>query len=151
MRRVLAAALAGAIFAAGLALSGMTDPARVLAFLNLAGDWDPRLAVVMAGALGVAAPARRWILGRGAPLFGARFPVSKRDIDGTLVVGAALFGMGWGLSGWCPGPALVSAGSGQVSALVFVAAMAAGMAGVEVVRRRAEPAAVDTKGASAEV
>lgn len=127
MMRALSALLAGVIFAAGLILSGMTQPAKVIGFLDIGGRWDPSLAFVMGGAVLVHAVAYRLILRRRAPLFEARFHVpSRRDLDLRLIAGAVLFGIGWGLAGYCPGPALVSLTAGW-PALLFVAAMVAGM------------------------
>ena len=120
------AALAGVIFGLGLLISGMATPAKVIAFLDVSGAWDPSLAFVMAGAIGVHAPfvwlARR----RKAPLFEAAFHwPTVQSIDPRLLAGAAIFGIGWGISGYCPGPALVSIGAGTTQILVFVAAMLA--------------------------
>ena len=122
------AALAGALFGAGLLVSGMTRPERVVGFLDLGGAWDPSLAFVMGGALAVYAVAHRWIRRRRGPWFDDRFhmPV-RRDLDPQLLVGAAIFGVGWGLAGLCPGPAIVAAASVQASAIGFTVAMLAGM------------------------
>ncbi|MDQ3364878.1 MAG: hypothetical protein M3680_05560 [Myxococcota bacterium] len=134
----LAAALAGCLFAIGLVISGMTDPARVVGFLDLGGAWDPTLAFVMAGAVGVFATFARLIRGRAKPLLGAGFYLpTARTIDRRLVAGSALFGIGWGLSGYCPGPALVVAGTGSLEILVFLAALVAGIALARVIPRRA--------------
>ena len=128
MRKLGASLLAGLLFGLGLALAGMTLPSRVLGFLDMAGAWDPSLALVMVGAIAVHAALGRVIRGREKPLFEARFHLPTRaDIDRRLVTGAALFGVGWGLVGLCPGPALVSAATGAPWAVVFVTAMAAGM------------------------
>ncbi len=128
----------GLLFGWGLLLSGMTDPGKVLAFLDVFGAWDPSLALVMGGAIAVGvfafALARRRTR---AFLGGAMHLPSSRDIDKPLVVGALVFGAGWGLAGFCPGPALVSMASGEAKALVFVAAMLAGMAGHELLQRAA--------------
>ena len=127
MTRWLAALLAGAVFGAGLALSRMTDPNIVLGFLDVAGDFDPRLAFVLAGAVVTTLIAFRLVLRRGRPWLADRFRLPlARTIDLPLVVGALLFGVGWGLAGYCPGPALVGAAAGVDSALIFVAAMLAG-------------------------
>lgn len=127
MRGPITAALAGLLFAVGLAVGGMTDPNKVLAFLDVTGDWDPSLAFVMAGAVGVYAVAFRLVGRRAAPLFRKAFALpTRRDIDGRLVGGAVLFGLGWGLSGYCPGPAVVGLTSLAPGALVFGAAMALG-------------------------
>lgn len=124
----LSAASAGVIFAVGLALSGMTQPSKVIGFLNIFGDWDPSLAFVMGGAVVVHALTRPLIMRRSRPLLGARFEVpSQTTTDGRLVIGAALFGLGWGLVGICPGPALVGVSSGQELFLLFSAAMIVGM------------------------
>lgn len=129
MNSALAAFVAGLIFAIGLALSGMTQPGKVTAFLDLFGNWDPSLAFVMMGAIGVYSFLYRLIRHRAAPLYAPAFSVPTRsDLDTRLIGGAALFGIGWGLSGFCPGPAVTSLASGQWSVIVFVAAMVAGMA-----------------------
>lgn len=117
----------GVLFAVGLALGGMTDSARVIGFLDLTGDWDPSLLFVMGGAIAVFAPA--WQLSRriDRPLLAATFPSNEpQPIDARLLGGAALFGVGWGLAGLCPAPALVVSGAGLADALVFVAAMVVG-------------------------
>ncbi len=140
----LTALLAGLVFGAGLGISGMTRPERVLGFLDVAGDWDPSLALVMVGAIAVHATLYRRIRRRSTPWFDDHLHVPvRRDVDGKLVAGAALFGVGWGLGGYCPGPALVSLVTGQRSVLVFVGAMLAGMALEQVViRRRGGPASM---------
>jgi len=124
----LAAFAAGLLFGIGLIVSGMTDPGKVIGFLDLAGRWDPSLAFVMGGAILVgyfsfAAAGRR---GRTF-LGGAMQLPTRRDIDARLVAGSAVFGVGWGLAGFCPGPALVALGAGIDQAALFVAAMLAGM------------------------
>jgi uncharacterized membrane protein YedE/YeeE len=129
MKRELAAFVSGSVFSAGLCLSGMTRPSKVLAFLDVGGAWDPSLAFVMAGAVGVAAVAFAVARKRSAPLLDERFhvPPRNRPVDAPLLVGAAIFGVGWGLSGLCPGPAVVSLASGQTGVVVFVAAMVLGL------------------------
>ncbi|WP_434427421.1 DUF6691 family protein [Nannocystis pusilla] len=125
---ILVALLSGLVFALGLGLAGMTRPENVLAFLDLAGAWDPALMLVLAGASGLYVLASPAILQRGRPLLAPRFAVpARRDIDARLVVGAALFGVGWGLVGLCPGPALVGLAGGGGDLVLFVAAMLAGM------------------------
>jgi uncharacterized membrane protein YedE/YeeE len=120
--------VSGLLFALGLGIGGMTKPEKVVAFLDVAGDWDPSLAFVMGGALLVYFVVQRVALARPQPLFDRTFHVpNRRDIDARLVVGSLLFGAGWGLGGYCPGPALVSLASGRASVGVFVAAMLAGM------------------------
>jgi uncharacterized membrane protein YedE/YeeE len=132
---VVVAFVAGFVFALGLGISGMTQPAKVLAFLDVAGAWDPSLALVMIGAIAVHAPVVRWTFRRPTPLLGARWQIpTRRDLDVPLVAGATMFGLGWGLSGYCPGPALVSLASGATGAVVFVAAMVAGMGVQRLVR-----------------
>jgi uncharacterized protein len=132
----LFAALAGLVFGWGLILSGMADPSKVLGFLDLAGAWDPSLALVMGGAIAVGLPAfalarRRETALSGEPM---RLPTATQ-IDRRLVGGSLLFGIGWGLAGFCPGPALVALGMMQGPAVIFVAAMLAGMAAFEVLER----------------
>ena len=118
---------AGVLFGLGLALSGMANPAKVLAFLDLAGAWDPTLAFVMLGALVVAAPAFLWVLKRGQPWFAPRFALPERiHVEPRLVIGSMLFGIGWGLSGLCPGPAVTDLVTGRMPIVLFVAAMLAG-------------------------
>lgn len=119
-------ALAGLLFGAGLLISGMADPARVLGFLTLAPGWDPTLAFVMAGALAVSLPGFAVLHRRGRPLFAATFAERSVRVDRRLLFGAALFGLGWGLQGYCPGPAIVAAGLGQWPALLFLPAMLLG-------------------------
>ncbi|HEX5848342.1 MAG TPA: YeeE/YedE family protein [Rubrobacter sp.] len=119
----------GIIFGLGLAISGMMNPARVIGFLDVAGDWDPTLAFVMGGALLVAAPAYRLILGRGRPILDDSFSLPKNTLlDRPLILGSALFGVGWGLVGFCPGPAVAAVVTGLPAVLGFLAAMLAGMA-----------------------
>ena len=129
MKSALSALGAGLVFGVGLGLSGMTQPPKVIAFLDVFGAWDPSLMFVMMGAIAVHFGLSRLIRRRERPLLDARFHLpTARDIDGRLVVGSAVFGLGWGLGGFCPGPAIVTLGSGAMAAIVFVAAMAAGMA-----------------------
>ncbi len=128
--------LAGLTFGVGLIVSGMASPAKVLGFLDLAGKWDPSLALVMAGAILVGAPAyavaaRRTVTLLGTPM---RLP-NARQIDRRLVLGGLAFGVGWGLAGLCPGPAIVALGAGQLKALVFIAAMLVGMLVFELAER----------------
>jgi uncharacterized membrane protein YedE/YeeE len=126
-RTIVAAAASGALFGVGLALSAMTDRQVVLGFLDLAGAWNPTLAFVMGGALAVTLPAFRAVLKRPAPALGGRFRVPAGDaIDAKLLAGAAIFGAGWGLAGFCPGPVLVGAAAGLADAWVFVPAMVTG-------------------------
>lgn len=116
--------LAGTLFGFGLSYSQMINPARVIGFLDVAGEWDPTLLFVMAGALCVTIPFYRLIMTRTRPLFNATFTLPvKTKIDKKLVAGSILFGIGWGLAGLCPGPALTTLVSGNLSVLVFVVAM----------------------------
>ncbi len=132
----LVALVCGLLFGAGLALSDMIDPARVLAFLDVAGRWDPTLAYVMAGAVAVAAPGFWIARRRGRPILGETLHVpASGQIDARLLGGAALFGVGWGLVGFCPGPALAALPIGGTPTLIFVAAMAAGMGGFALAAR----------------
>ena len=125
---IVAAAAAGLVFGIGLILSGMTDPGKVIGFLDVAGRWDPSLALVMGGAILVGFFAFRLAGRRGKTFLGDGLHLpQRRDIDLRLVGGSLLFGIGWGLAGFCPGPALVSLASGQQPAAVFVAAMLGGM------------------------
>jgi uncharacterized protein len=118
----------GLLFGVGLCISGMTDPANIIAFLDVSGRWSPNLAGVMLGAIAVHATWLRWTARRGAARANSSvLPASGKRVDGALVGGAALFGIGWGVSGYCPGPAIVALGSGALGALLFVTAMAAGM------------------------
>ena len=125
---VFTSLLAGLVFGLGLLVSGMANPAKVLGFLDLAGAWDPSLAFVMAGAIAVSALAFFAARQRTQSLLGAemKLPTARR-IDRRLVGGSVLFGIGWGVAGFCPGPALVAVGLGEMKALLFVAAMLAGM------------------------
>ena len=134
---VLTSLLAGLVFGLGLIVSGMANPSKVLGFLDLAGHWDPSLAFVMAGAIAVGAVAFFVARKRTVSLLGAemKLPVA-RHIDRRLVVGSALFGIGWGIAGFCPGPGFVALGMGETKAVVFVAAMLAGMAVFELLEHR---------------
>ena len=124
----LSSLLAGLVFGLGLIVSGMANPAKVLGFLDLAGRWDPSLAFVMAGAIAVGAIAFAVARTRTASLLDApmKLPTDQR-IDRRLLVGGLMFGVGWGIAGFCPGPALVALGMGHGKAVVFVGAMLAGM------------------------
>jgi hypothetical protein len=137
MRHRLSEFLVGLLFGLGLLLSGMTDPGKVLGFLDLFGNWDPSLALVMCGAIGVGVFAFALAKKRTVSFLGGamRMPTSSQ-IDRRLIVGALMFGAGWGLAGFCPGPALVSLAAGQPKAAVFVVFMVAGMFAFEVLERR---------------
>ncbi|WP_445680681.1 DUF6691 family protein [Radicibacter daui] len=136
MLAIFSGLLSGLVFGAGLVISGMSDPAKVLGFLDVAGNWDPSLALVMAGAIPVAAIGFVLARRRGSSLFGERLNWPTRsDLDLPLIVGAILFGIGWGIAGLCPGPALVRLASGREESLVFVLAMAVGMGGATLLMR----------------
>lgn len=127
-RKLLPPLLSGLLFGAGLTISGMTDPQRVRGFLDVFGEWDPTLAFVMGGAVMVMAVAWRIQSRMAAPIFGKKFSLpDRKDFDGRLIVGSVLFGIGWGVAGLCPGPAVASLALSPASALPFVAAMLAGM------------------------
>lgn len=137
MKRLLIALVAGALFGLGLAVSQMTNPDKVLNFLDLAGRWDPSLALVMAGALAVSTPGYAWLRRRGRTLGGAVLPPAPGTrIDASLVGGSALFGIGWGIAGYCPGPALANLAHGSSDAIVFVFAL---LIGSQVARLLAGP------------
>jgi uncharacterized membrane protein YedE/YeeE len=127
MGKYLSPFVAGLLFGLGLAVSGMTHASKVLGFLDVAGDWDPSLLLVLGGAVGVTIVAFRFILRRPAPVLepGFKLPTAK-DIDGPLVVGAAVFGIGWGISGYCPGPAIASLAAPNWETWVFLPAVLLG-------------------------
>src|SRR6267142_5868039 len=126
--RIIASLLCGLVFGAGLLISGMVQPTKVLGFLDIFGAWDPSLGVVMAAALAVSVPGFRLANGRSRPLLADQsFWPTRNQIDRPLIMGAALFGIGWGLVGLCPGPALESLATLSPGIIVFVVAMAAGM------------------------
>ena len=138
MPAVLASFVCGLVFGAGLLISGMTEPEKVLGFLDIFGAWDATLAFVMAGAVAVAATGFAVARRRSAPVFSTKFSWPDRtDIDAPLVAGSVLFGIGWGLVGICPGPALVNLAGVSLPIVVFVVAMLLGMLGYEAWRRRA--------------
>ena len=142
---VFTSLLAGLIFGLGLIVSGMANPAKVQGFLDLAGRWDPSLAFVMAGAIAVGVIAFAMAKKRTVSFIGAEMKLpSARHIDRRLMVGSALFGIGWGLAGFCPGPGLVALGMGETKAVVFVAAMPAGMAVFELLERRKQRGVLGT-------
>jgi uncharacterized membrane protein YedE/YeeE len=127
LRKILSALGAGFLFGIGLWVSGMANPRKVLGFLDIAGDWDASLMFVMGGAVAVTAIAFRFVLARPKPLFSEKFHLpEKKRIDAPLVAGAALFGIGWGIVGYCPGPALTALTTLSTESIVFVAAMIGG-------------------------
>lgn len=141
MGRLVATLVAGVLFGAGLALSGMTDPAKVLGFLDIAGRWDASLLFVLGGAVGVTVVAFRFVLRRDAPVLATHFELpTARHIDRPLVIGAALFGIGWGISGYCPGPGVALLAAPTWETWVFLPAMLAGAALHRVVSVRRIPA-----------
>jgi uncharacterized membrane protein YedE/YeeE len=137
MNENLSAALAGFLFGLGLCFSGMADPSIVLGFLDLAGAWNPALLFVMGGGVVVTFIGYRIVFGLKRPIFAEKFSLPTASaIDTPLIAGAAIFGIGWGLSGYCPGPALTSLASGRNEVIAFVAAMLLGMIAVRRIRAR---------------
>ena len=135
MKRILAAAAIGITFGIGIAISGMANPAKVLNFFDIAGTWDPSLGLVTASALVVAAIGYRVVLKRPRPILEAKFYLpGNRKLDLPLVAGSAVFGIGWGITGFCPGGAIPALGLGEPSAWIFVGAMLAGIAAARTVR-----------------
>ena len=137
MALTIASFIVGLVFGIGLLISGMTEPSKVLGFLDIFGAWDATLVFVMAGAVAVSAIGFALARSRGAPLLAPSFAwPTRRDIDAPLVIGSALFGVGWGLVGICPGPALVNLAALSAPIIIFVAAMVLGMFGYELWQRR---------------
>jgi uncharacterized protein len=137
MKQAIAAFLCGLLFGAGLLVSQMSNPAKVFGFLDVTGTWDPSLAFVMGGAVVAFALLYRLVLRRPAPALATGFAhPDRRNVDLPLMLGAAIFGAGWGLGGFCPGPAVVSAAFGDYRVWAFVVAMIAGMACVQLARRK---------------
>ena len=129
MLRTVVNLFAGALFGLGLAVSGMVSSAKIIGFLDFAGDWDPTLAFVMGGALLVTIPAFRLILRQPRPVLADEFDLpTKKEVDSSLLAGSAIFGIGWGLARFCPGPAVTALASGLTPVFAFVTAMVAGMA-----------------------
>ena len=134
---VFTSLLAGLVFGIGLVVSGMADPAKVIGFLDLAGRWDPSLALVMAGAIAVGVIAFAFARRRTRSFLNTAMALpSNSAVDRRLVLGSLVFGVGWGIAGFCPGPGLVALGMGESKALIFVVAMVAGMAVFELLERR---------------
>ncbi|WP_444886621.1 DUF6691 family protein [Microbulbifer sp. JMSA008] len=141
MKTTVTALLAGLVFGLGLLLSGMANPAKVLGFLDIAGAWDPSLALVMAGAIAVSLPAFQLFKGRSQSLLKQTLQLpTNNHIDRRLLIGGLMFGAGWGLAGFCPGPAIVASGAGQEKALIFTLAMLAGMGIFRLSARKMVPA-----------
>jgi len=147
--RLISAYLIGLVFGIGIAISGMADPAKVLNFFDIAGTWDPSLIFVMGGGLIVTFIGYRFVLKQPSPLLAGSFvlPKSKR-LDRRLLGGSALFGIGWGIAGFCPGGVLPVVGTGRPDVLIFVAALIAGMLTARLFNRPAAPALQQTKKAS---
>lgn len=145
MLRTVTAGLIGLVFGAGMALSGMSNPAKVLNFFDFAGNWDPSLLLVMASATLVTAAGYRFILRRGRPVMEPRFHLpTSRKLDMPLLAGSAIFGIGWGISGFCPGGAVPALGLGESSAWIFVGTMLAGIAAARTIRLALENRATQT-------
>ncbi len=129
MNKIISAFAVGILFGVGLTIAQMVNPAKVLSFLDLAGNWDPSLAFVMGGGAGVAAIGYRLVLRRPRPVLAEMFQVPTRtDLDARLIIGGGLFGIGWGIAGLCPGPALAVLAFGRSEAMIFVLAMISGFA-----------------------
>lgn len=140
---IVTSLLAGFVFGLGLIVSGMTNPAKIVAFLDLMGAWDPSLAFVMLGANAVGVAAFLVANKRAMSFIGAEMKLpTDRHIDRRLIVGSLLFGIGWGIGGFCPGPSLVALGMAEAKAMVFVAAMLTGMGVFELIERRRQPSAL---------
>lgn len=149
MKPAISALIAGVLFGFGLAISGMTQADKVINFLDLSHAWDPSLGFVMAGAIAVHFVLYRLILRRTSPLFADRFGIPTRtDFDAKLIGGAALFGVGWALGGYCPGPGLTSLASGATNALVFVGSLTLGVVGYQAFQsyQQSAPAGADASG-----
>ena len=145
MLRTIIAGLIGLVFGTGMAISGMANPAKVLNFFDFAGNWDPSLALVMVGAVLVTAIGYRFVLRRGKPILETRFHLpTGRKLDLPLLAGSAIFGIGWGISGFCPGGAIPALGLGEQSAWIFVGTMLAGIAAARTVRIALQSRATQT-------
>ncbi|MCE8007503.1 DUF6691 family protein [Aestuariivita sp.] len=133
--RLILSYVIGLVFGLGISISGMANPAKVLNFFDIAGNWDPSLAFVMGGALVVTALGYRFVLRRPAPLIDTAFHLpTRRDLDAPLILGSGVFGIGWGIAGFCPGGALPALGTGRSEVVIFVAAMLAGIVLAKAVR-----------------
>ena len=145
MQRTILAGIIGLVFGTGIALSGMANPAKVLNFFDLAGTWDPSLAFVMGGALLVTAIGYRFVLKRDKPVLEAKFNLpANRKLDMPLIAGSAVFGLGWGIAGFCPGGAIPALGLGEASAWVFVGAMLVGIFAARTLRLALEQRATQS-------
>ncbi len=147
MKRSISALVAGALFGAGLIVSGMGQPQKIVGFLDFTGNWDPSVAFMFFGTVPLYALAYRYSQRRAQPVLGGVFPkFTKLTIDRRLLLAAVIFGLGWGLGGYCPGPGLVGAITGQKSGLYFLAGMLGGMVVFRVVESRRQPVPVDETG-----
>ena len=147
--RTAAAFVAGLVFGLGLIVSGMANPAKVLGFLDVAGSWDPSLAMVMIGAMALSAVGFQLARGRFDSLLGDAIELpTRRRVDAPLVIGGLMFGVGWGIAGFCPGPAIVAVGMGSGKAVLFTAAMLVGMGAFELVSGRLDRRTAATTSAS---
>jgi uncharacterized membrane protein YedE/YeeE len=145
MQRTISAGIIGLVFGAGIALSGMANPAKVLNFFDVAGTWDPSLLLVMVSALVVTAIGYRLVLKRTKPVYEARFHLpTGRKLDVPLIAGSAAFGLGWGLSGFCPGGVIPALGLGESSAWIFVGSMLAGILAARTIRLAREQRATQS-------
>lgn len=137
--------LIGVIFGTGIVLSGMANPAKVINFFDIAGTWDPSLAFVMGGALIVTAVGYRLVFGRARPLFEGRFVLpTARNLDARLIGGSAVFGVGWGIAGFCPGGALPALGTGRIEVILFIAALLGGIFAAKFLQNLSRPKAQAT-------
>ena len=137
--------LIGVIFGTGIVVSGMANPAKVINFFDIAGTWDPSLAFVMGGALIVTALGYRMVFGRARPLFEGRFVLpTARNLDARLIGGSAVFGVGWGIAGFCPGGALPALGTGRIEVILFTAALSGGIVAAKFLQNLSRPKAEAT-------
>lgn len=128
--------LSGVLFSAGLLIAGMTQPAKIVGFLDFFGAWDPSMMMVTLGAVTVYMPVHRWVMRLQRPLFASGFSLpEQKHVEPRLLLGSALFGVGWGLAGYCPGPVVASLGTASTTVIVFAVAMLAGMAGFAALER----------------
>lgn len=133
--RFLITYLIGLVFGTGIMISGMANPAKVLNFFDVAGSWDPSLALVMGGALLVTFIGYRWSFSRGKPLFANKFSIpTRKDLDTKLIGGSLIFGIGWAIAGFCPGGALPAIGTGKTEVFIFIASLVAGIYSTKLAR-----------------
>ncbi len=142
MLKLIISYIVGLVFGVGIMISGMANPAKVLNFFDIAGTWDPSLAFVMGGALAITVFGYRFVLKQPAPRLADTFHLpTRQDVDLPLVAGSAVFGIGWGIAGFCPGGAIPALGTGRVEVFVFIAALLAGILTAKALRRRNRAAA----------